>query len=288
MRDGFGNPRVYTLPQAEAPDWNSPICFLLHGYNVEPQGALRSFTNLFDAVRRKATLLPSLLASRSWLVYWAGYASGGLASGKTLTSPLTYASQIPSACEAAAALRQYIDQESSGRAQVTLIAHSLGCRVALELLDSYATLATPTTLDFPLVVLMAAAVPTYFFEDLQRLWRGALLPKVSLVLFSEKDSILTGPFRIGQTIAGEGVLPRAVGATGRPSGGFWSQRVSTQNKHSGYFDDPATATEIARVLGQAAPRALPERGSEGMVLQSEKLPANELASRSPTERRFIT
>src|SRR6266851_7956041 len=164
-KDGNGNPSVWTR-NGRAPDWSSPVCLLLHGYNVEPQGAASNYERLFRTIQEKAkTLLPPLLDSRSWLVYWQGYASGGLAPGKTLSSPLTYASQIPSAREAAEALRRYIDQRSPTRfaPQITLIAHSLGCRVALELLDSYARFPAKGTPEFPLMVLMAAAVPAYFF-----------------------------------------------------------------------------------------------------------------------------
>ncbi len=268
QHDGAGRPTVYPL---EEPDWSSPICLLLHGYNVEPEGALRAYDRLF-ATLRSVAILPPILSSRSWRVYWPGYASGGLAAGKTFTSPLTYASQIPSAREAAVALREYIDRKASGRAQITMIAHSLGCRVVLELLDSYAQHPSQSAPDFPLVVLMAAAVPVYFFEELSRLWRGALLPRETLVLFSARDKILAGPFRLGQTVAGEGVFPKAVGATGRPPGGFWRRVVSTGNDHSDYFDDRETATEIARSLGQATARVLRGTFRQTLTLAVRELP----------------
>jgi len=179
-----------------------------------------------------------------------------LGRGKAIFSPLTYSIQIPSAVEAAQALRQYIDQTSSGQAEITLLAHSLGCRVALELLDSYAILPGAAAPQFPVAILMAAAIPTYFFEDLVRLWRGALLPQETVVLFSASDPVLTGAFRAGQTLAREGVFPKAVGATGRPLLGFWTHVVPTRNHHSAYFDDPTTATQIAQSFGQAAPKSL--------------------------------
>jgi hypothetical protein len=266
------------------PDWSGPICFLIHGYNVEPPGAASAFSRFFQVIRR-GSLLPSLLDSRSWLVYWQGYASGGLAAGKTRLSPLTYPAQIPSAIRAAQVLREFIDQRPSNKfpPQITFIAHSLGCRVVLELLDSYARSPAQVTPEFPLMVLMAAAVPIHFLEDLARLWRGALLPSRRLVLFSKKDSILAGPFRIGQTRAGEGIFPKAVGATGRPEGGFWSRVVRTRNEHSGYFDDANTAAEVAGSLGQAASRGLELRCETDVATQAARvLPAVTLESRVPT------
>jgi pimeloyl-ACP methyl ester carboxylesterase len=280
-KDQNGNPSVWTLNE-RAPDWSSPVCLLLHGYNVESQGAASNYKRLFHTIEATKTLLPPLLDSRSWVVYWQGYASGGLAPGKTLSSPFTYASQISSARKAAEALRRYIDERSPTRfaPQITLIAHSLGCRVALELLDSYARFPTKGTPEFPLIVLMAAAVPAYFFEDLARLWKGALLPETTLVLFSRRDWILAVPFRAGQTQAGEGVFPEAVGATGRPGVGFWTRVVCTHNGHSGYFEDPQTAAEIAHSLGQAPPKGLPVLCEREAVMQpTNLLPALKLASR---------
>lgn len=284
--DGSGAPVVWSQ-QGNEPDWHAPICLLLHGYNVDPQGAVAAYDRLFQTIRHKA-LLPALLDSRSWIVYWPGYASGGLASGKTLMSPLTYASQIPSARDAAHALRHFIEQRcpSEVRPEITIVAHSLGCRVALEFLDSYETLPTDNRPDFPLVVLMAAAVPIHFFEDLVRLWRGALLPSRRLVLYSKSDWILAGPFRVGQTWAGEGVFPKAVGATGRPSGGFWSRVICTRNGHSGYFEDAKTAAEIAGSLGQAPPKDLLVRcEGEAPRKPSRLLPIMRLPSRVPNGQR---
>jgi pimeloyl-ACP methyl ester carboxylesterase len=238
------------------PDWKKAVAFLLHGYNVEPSKAAPDFDRLLRAIERVPPPLPTLLDTQSWAVYWQGYTSAGLAGGKTLLSPLHYADQIPSAREAAHALYHYLNNNAPDKTPVTLVAHSLGCRVALELLDLYAISSEENRPTFPLAVLMAAAVPTYFFEDLSRLWRGALLPDRVLVFFSSRDIVLQAAFRAGQTIAGEGFFPKAVGATGAPQG-FWRHAVRTRNGHSGYFDDILTSAEIARALGKPVPVNLP-------------------------------
>jgi len=279
-RDRHGSPTVFTEPGQE-PDWRRPVCLLLHGYNVSPPAANSAYMRLFDTIRCQ-TGLPPFLQSRSWLVCWPAYASWGLARGKTIFSPLTYSLQIPSAVEAAQALKRYIDRVNSDRPEITLLAHSLGCRVALELLDSYAMTSRTAAPQFPVVVLMAAAIPTYFFDDLVRLWRGALLPRQTMVFFSARDPVLTGPFRVGQTIAREGVFPKAVGATGRPLLGFWTHVVPTRNRHSGYFSDPTTAAHIAQSFGQAAPKYLPSLDETFAKLQQPRtLPELVLDSRSP-------
>jgi len=279
-KDRHGLPTVFTEPGRE-PDWSRPVCLLLHGYNVNAQTANTSYTQLFGTIRRQAGL-PPFLQKRSWLVSWPAYASWGLGRGKTIFSPLTYPLQIPSAVDAADALKRYIDRSNADGVEITLLAHSLGCRVALELLDRYASSPGGTASQFPLVVLMAAAIPTYFFEDRERLWRGALLPRQTMVLFSGRDSILTGPFRVGQTIAGEGMFPKAVGATGRPMSGFWTHVIPTRNRHSGYFVDPTTAGHIAQSFGQAPPKLLPVLDETITTPDPPRiLPQLELGSRSP-------
>lgn len=282
-QDGTGQPLVWT--HGVEPDWGQPICFLIHGYNVDPQGAAEAYSRLFHSIQRRQ-VLPALLNSRSWLVYWAGYASGGLATGKSIISPLTYAQQIPSAMAAAQALRRYIDQYSRPESEITVIAHSLGCRLALELLDSYITHPTIHRPVFRAVILMAAAVSYDVLEDLSALWRGALIPEQRSVLFSHDDLVLAGPFRAGQTLAGEGFFPRAVGATGRPLSGFWTRTVRTRNGHSGYFDDDTSADEVSRCLGLAIPSMAGDVNLTGVGLEPPRvLPALELASRFVTGER---
>ena len=102
------------------------------------------------------------------------------------------------------------------------------------------------------------------------------------MLFSDRDWILAGPFRAGQTIAGEGFSPKAVGSTGRPSGGFWTDVVPTTSGHSGYFSAPLTAEWIAKLLGQATVRNLPTFVGPAITPQPpSSLPAIELDVRSP-------
>jgi len=281
-------PDVSGVPRYEArpvtPDFSKPTCLLIHGYNVRPEDARDSFELLFRTVERFGEL-PPLLRFRSWLVYWRAYASLGLASGKAVVSPLTYAQQVPAACIAAQALRRYIDDHSKNtKPQITIIAHSLGCRLALELLESYAKSPGPHIPHFPAAIFMAAAVPTYFFEELVLLWRGALLPTKRVVLFSGKDWVLTRAFRLGQTLAGEGTLPHAVGATGRPPSGFWTGVLPTENSHSGYFGDKNAASEVLRCSAYA----VPARDPKSLLRSRTTEPARMLSSREIRSRPLIS
>src|SRR5688500_6675870 len=137
VRDGDGRPVVWSV--RSDPDWTKPVAFLIHGYNVEQAAAAASYEKLLKLLGRVGRL-PPVLENNSWTLFWPGYASGGLAPGKlAIRSALSYSEQVPSAYQGATALNDYIDEYSLPGGQITIIAHSLGCRLTLELLDMYAT-----------------------------------------------------------------------------------------------------------------------------------------------------
>jgi len=282
------------VPIGLDPDFSEPVTLLIHGYNAESDEAAASYEDLLHTMKWRS-LMPPFLERQSCLFFWQGYTSGGGATGKTRFSPLSYHKQIPSACDAAIALKRYLDKKIAkyGPVTVNLIAHSLGCRLMLELLESYAQTPAHCAIRFPVAVLLAAAVPSGFVENRERLSQGARLPDRAAVLFSNKDSILTFWFRIGQTRAKEGTLPTAVGATGNPAilrpAGVWTARTATENKHSGYFTDFVTAREIARVFGLPIPKSLPSFAGLTPVTNygvfSRELPSSYLPVSTTTRKR---
>jgi hypothetical protein len=264
LRSSENDQATVIFERGQPPDWKNPLALLIHGYNVAPHEATQAFSNLFASVSRESWL-PPLLTDRSVLVCWEGYASGGLSNGRNWLSPLTYPDQIPSARLAAIALRNYIDSNSHISPTITIIAHSLGCRFALELLDSFATVPGPRAPTFPMVCLMAAAVPVYLLTSSPRLRAAVGLPKHVLVLFSESDTVLTRWFPIGQTFAREGFFPKAVGLSGEPVR-TWGRTAETVNDHGDYFlDTRDTAPEIAQALGHRVSMRLPTKRDRGTV-----------------------
>ncbi len=96
---------------------------------------------------------------------------------------------------------------------VHFLAHSLGCRVALEVMQDIATEGGPKV---GKVCLMAAAVPTFKLCPGGAL-TGAIAAAGQLrVLYSPADMVLSAAFPPGQTIAkgDEGFFPAAVGHAG--------------------------------------------------------------------------
>jgi pimeloyl-ACP methyl ester carboxylesterase len=273
-----GSGRAQVANYGLQPDWTRPVTLLLPGYNSDPKSASDAFQRLFE--RMKCCGQPTgQWQFRSWLIHWPGYASWGLSPGRTFFSPLTYPLQIPSARLAAEALKRFIDSATPKPPILNLIAHSLGCRVALELLEAYDPYPPALKPRFLRVLLIAAAVPWDFLKHGGRLRKGTALPARLMVFYSRHDGVLTGPFRLGQTIAKEGVFPKAVGATGRPAG-LYHRTVRTRNSHSSYFDDWKTGAEILGELGTVQPKALPSfvGDAEAAPILHRELPTAPLAT----------
>jgi pimeloyl-ACP methyl ester carboxylesterase len=248
-RTGSGGLGVYV--PAYPPDLAQPICLFVHGYNVEEPRALRSIRDLLRTMADQRCL-PSVLSSGLWVVFWRGYKE---TAGHELSalSPLTYSRHVRPAMDSGRALARYLLDlarvQPPQTPQIHVIGHSLGCRVVLEMLKECERSGLLRREHFPTVTLLAAAVPTYMLESPALLQRGALLPAKTSVLYSRRDYILSRViFGSGQWLAGEGVLPTAVGRTGDPPS-FWDDPIETRNGHSGYFTDTRTANALASTLG---------------------------------------
>jgi pimeloyl-ACP methyl ester carboxylesterase len=281
-KDGDGIAKVAVLSGGPGPNWGFPVTFLIHGYNVDQKAASAAFRQLVDLIREKAGM-PPLLEEGRCLLYWPAYVSGGLWLGKLpVLSAASYAWQVPSARDAARALKAFIDEQTHSRPRLNLIAHSLGCRLVLELLQHYSEVPYAARPVFDTVVLMAAAVPTHFLDWYGRLGSGTYVAERVVVLFSEKDEVLRNWFPPGQTLAREGFLPEAVGRRGRPV--FrWADVQATENDHSDYFRDENTARAIAEALKRTVPIRLAERrpATAPKAGLQRTLPQLSLPSRQP-------
>lgn len=239
------------------------ICFYVHGYNVSPPEGKESFDRLLANVRREARVdsrlsVPALDGTEAWRVYWPAFAR--LARDRSTLSALTYPLHARQVEDWAEAFATYLDHEfvgqTGGPAEVTFVAHSLGCRLILETLryKLQYKLRNWTTRG---VIFMAAAVPVSLLEFDARLCRAALAPEARFVAYSPADLVLQLAFRVGQMFE-RGVLPHAVGSFGTPSA-VWSKRLRTMNGHSGYFTDPQTARFIGAAVGLLAFRDVDTR-----------------------------
>jgi len=201
--------RTPSLPRRE-------LLVLLHGFNNHLREAEYAYGAFRDG---QDTRLPPT----TWGGIEAGLADSfwpGDAHGPGVLDKLdflVYPVAVGRAQESGAALAQYIAGRSEVL-QVHFVAHSLGCRVALETLRALQNLRAPVRIGR--VCLMAAAVTTQQVGPGGRLRDALLTARELRVLYSPDDTVLHYAFPPGQTAAGagEGFFPEAVGRHGSVPG----------------------------------------------------------------------
>lgn len=236
MRDGpEGGPVVACVGKwkNEQTRWQNELLVLVHGFNnnqYEAQQAYAGFRDLQKELvsRSTAARLEELLGD----AFWPGDANW--AGPLDWLDFLVYPATIAGAKATAERLCAYLLRRSDVL-ELSFVGHSMGCRVVLE---TIARLKADASFQIPIkkVCLMAAAVPTFAVCP-----GGALEPAFSAaedvkVLHSRDDIVLSYAFPAGQTLAGDGFLPQAVGLHGHvPRSG----RVSVQSVdgagHSDYW-----------------------------------------------------
>jgi pimeloyl-ACP methyl ester carboxylesterase len=256
------------------------LILLIHGYNNSEREADEAYRG-FEAMQRSLAALPEgapVAHGRLVDVYWPGDADWGI------VSPLYYPGSIRRARETARALAATLREavRASGYKRVDIVAHSMGCRLTLEVLKG---LRGTRGLYVGRIALMAGAVPTPMLErgagkGLREAWEGVLRDG-ALSLYSGEDAVLAAAFPLGQTLAGrgEGFFPTALGrehwVSANPPAAFAQHEVGGAG-HSDYwgwnrerFEQGNRANRRVKDFlrldeaGERAPasRATPERGS---------------------------
>lgn len=212
------------------------LVLLIHGYNNDYQAAVEAYEDGFkDCQRRIAQDRGNQPIADNRVigeVFWPGDADWGLLSF------LFYMGSIPHALQSSEELARVLNSlcKSIPELKIEIVAHSMGCRFALELLKKLFGLHDR----IKCVVLMAAAVPTFKLEDDSR--HGTLRTVLENVpiksLYSGKDIVLSLAFPLGQTFAlgDEGTLPTALGHGMWPSGDIHIEQCEVKGAgHSDYW-----------------------------------------------------
>ncbi|HEV2125028.1 MAG TPA: alpha/beta fold hydrolase [Chloroflexota bacterium] len=224
------------------------LVILIHGYQTPPKKATRAYWRFRAALRASLPLGAANDVGVLWEFLWAGdHRIPGL-------SHATYPVRVPVASLTGITLAEKFLAKLKPHQGVYLVAHSLGCRVALEAMkwireheDSYRGARIEA------LFLLAPAVPVEYCERHNDLWfpqpqRGS----AEHVLYSRRDLVLAGTFRPGQFVYGE--WGRAVGRAGRPHG-RWTSRTDTKLGHGDYW----TSRDAVRLIGEQSgklPRSL--------------------------------
>lgn len=273
------------LPQAKASPADLGLArrrmvLLIHGYNVNEAGAAEAYDAFvagLEAAGRPARSVAAEVVGFTW--------PGDINLGKL--SFVSYPTEIRPAIDSATRLLDYLHTvRGPGGAPVELIlvCHSLGNRVGLEMLRLLAG-TIPANLTLRGAALMAAAVPVPMIETGKRLHAAALLAR-TLTLYSPDDLVLRFAFAIGETAAGDGWMPQAVGREGNPAWA-WPTRLRMWKAngkgygHGDYWSDGVAAVQVARFLGTPLPPGIAENGISGRDLpESPEVRARDTASRS--------
>lgn len=213
---------------------------LIHGYNnsqKEADGSFDAFSNDLNAISPATDF--GLFG-----FYWPGD------THIKIISALSYPVELGPAKDSATRLFEFLRGLSGPEGTpmvVRVVAHSLGCRLTLELLQRFLQSMQQVQVVFGSVSLMAAAVPV---GKAQRDGEfGTVIQAVkSQALYSTVDRVLQLAFPIGETAALDGFFPQAVGRHGNPP--IWSgPALRMSYSHGDYWSGNESASAVAAFLG---------------------------------------
>jgi len=186
------------------------LVLLIHGYNNDTEDARKAYDG-FHARQRDLAGGERYGIGRTFVeVYWPGDAAWGIASF------LFYMGSIRHAIQTAGRLADYLAEHTRNSARIDIVAHSMGCRLATELLRDLKDRPLPPQIER--IVFMAGAVPTFMLQHRSPPRRlrpsyDRVLREGARSLYSGADMVLSFAFPAGQTLApgAEGFLPTALG-----------------------------------------------------------------------------
>lgn len=225
------------------------IIILLHGYNTTERQATEGYDNLLKKLRLAG--MPEHYQKKICQFYWPG--------DWPKVSEISYPFQLKKAKRAAEMLWQYLAKPAnfSKKSEFVFIAHSLGCRLVLEILLKIITQKTGNKLKVKKTILMAAAVPVYMVKSSGKLAIIRTSNQPLAGISSERDCTLKKAFPIGQSAAFEGVLPQAIGYKGNPTG-FFNHGLKRMNiRHGDYWSNNQVAEFLANQIKIPVARTLP-------------------------------
>jgi pimeloyl-ACP methyl ester carboxylesterase len=234
------------LARTEVEDWGHQLrnsgcrhlLILVHGFSNSASKAkdsyLLHFAGLEDHFRRSRSA-PDAIA----FFHWPGDVGGYLRH-------FAYSFDVPRAKKSAELLAKYLENfpgaNKLGALKISIVGHSLGCRLVLEMLVENLSKKFVQSVD--VVVLMAAAVPVNLVAS-GVLKFSVQSPRRVLKFYSPQDWILWAGFPIGQA----GAYPserqlhgEAVGLRGNPPA--IGVAMPTTNGHSDYWGDRSIANRF--------------------------------------------
>jgi pimeloyl-ACP methyl ester carboxylesterase len=225
------------------------LVILIHGYQTSEERAQHVYAQFADNLRM-ATRDGARGSGSVWEFHWPGD------HPLPPISAATFNSKIGNARLSGELLARRWLRSRDPEQRVVLVAHSLGCRVALEavkwILDEGQDFKGAR---IEAVFLLAAAVPVPLCESNETFSAG-IAGSLEHVFFSRSDRVLQVAFGPGSYLAGEG--GPAVGRGGDPLK-RWHGRHDTGLGHGDYWSSDEVARRVAKVLGVHASQDIPSR-----------------------------
>jgi pimeloyl-ACP methyl ester carboxylesterase len=221
------------------------LLILVHGFNNTASDAKNSYSlllSLFEEHFTRSRYAPDAIAFFHW--------PGNL--GPPVISTAGYAWDIRQADDSAKRLAEYLAAfprgSDPGGFKITLIGHSLGCRLVLEMLHKLPRALVPNV---EVVSLMAAAVPTEFVKTAGKLETTVRAPRRILKCYSHQDWVLWLAFPGGQLAASalnieDEFYSEAVGLYGNPD--LMGIPIKTANGHGDYWGDRNVANRFSAAI----------------------------------------
>jgi pimeloyl-ACP methyl ester carboxylesterase len=263
------------------------ILLLVHGFNDTAEQAAAAYQQMIDLLQ------PDLLQMNEpdaiVCFQWPGdYAMGPLEQADFLGYP----EDISRARQAAPVLLTYLRELCAIKRagfKISIIAHSMGCRLILEMLNGCRALPLPIAV----IALMAAAVPVSLVDNQ---WTGNggpylvgtdAMTRAMLKFTSKGDWVLWAAFPAGESLAyamkkEPAEFLEAVGYLGDPWS-FAEQSLARTHGHSEYWSDQDVEKMIVAVLGAVVPKAIARATIPTRLLS----PAKEIAVRAQPSARSI-
>lgn len=231
--------------------YGSQIVLLFHGYNDSLAVARQSYAAFLQNFPGPGNPLHDQWQPAIHSCLWPGDKAWG---------PFSFASyplEIAAAKNSATVFANFLANlavPGGATLDIYFIAHSLGNRLVLELLTALENLKASARLSsqiqFKGFCSMAAAVPVAFAEPSGQLFRAATLSSTRRTLYSESDTVLHFAFPLGESAAGEGFFPTAIGRFGQPQSDFTAEAemfISPGRgyNHGDYWSEPNTIPQIS-------------------------------------------
>ncbi len=276
VREECDGGQVSSRAHEDPPDWSSGTSHLVlfvHGFNNNVKEARKAYTNFTKR-------LPHRFPKTAWY-FWPGDANFGLLDFLDFAS---YPTDIEDARTSADRLATWLTalHSRNNNATVTLVGHSLGCRLIFECLHIFATDPGKAHPRFKALFLMAGAVPVELLQKGQYL-REAVdkLQVPGWVFHSIADLVLMIAFPAGQTLAASmqienEVYLEPIGRHGNP-GGIFATVDRSRNRHGEYWKDGKVLRQLCAVEGVAINNSIESHSiTEPGRLSSRSLPRRSL------------